>query len=77
MNSDTIKGELKQVSGKIKEKIGDLTNDKARQAEGAKDVLAGKAQVAYGKRREKVEHAAEEVGKQAEKVVKDVKRSVS
>jgi uncharacterized protein YjbJ (UPF0337 family) len=48
MNEDTIKGQWKQLSGKIKAKWGDLTDDDLTVAEGNSEYLAGKVQERYG-----------------------------
>jgi uncharacterized protein YjbJ (UPF0337 family) len=48
MNEDRIAGQWKQLSGKIKEKWGKLTDDDLRQTEGNTEYLAGKIQERYG-----------------------------
>jgi uncharacterized protein YjbJ (UPF0337 family) len=48
MNQDRIAGQWKQLSGKIKEKWGKLTDDDLKQAEGNSEYLAGKIQERYG-----------------------------
>ena len=48
MNEDTIKGQWKQLTGRIKEKWGDLTDDDLKVAEGNAEYLAGKIQERYG-----------------------------
>ncbi|MEP6483298.1 MAG: CsbD family protein [Rudaea sp.] len=48
MNQDRIAGQWKQLSGKIKEKWGKLTDDDLRQAEGNSEYLTGKIQERYG-----------------------------
>jgi uncharacterized protein YjbJ (UPF0337 family) len=48
MNQDRIAGQWKQLSGKIQEKWGKLTNDDMRHAEGGSEYLAGKIQERYG-----------------------------
>ncbi len=48
MNEDTIKGQWKQLAGRIKEKWGDLTDDDLKVAEGNAEYLAGKIQERYG-----------------------------
>ncbi len=47
MNSDTIQGKWKQITGKVKEKWGKLTDDDLTVAEGSRDYLAGKIQERY------------------------------
>lgn len=48
MNSDRIEGNWKQVSGKIKEQWGKLTDDDLTVAEGDLQQLAGRIQERYG-----------------------------
>jgi uncharacterized protein YjbJ (UPF0337 family) len=48
MNQDRIAGQWKQLSGKIKEKWGKLTDDDLHQAEGNSEYLTGKVQERYG-----------------------------
>jgi uncharacterized protein YjbJ (UPF0337 family) len=44
MNWDTVKGNWKQMTGKVKEEWGDLTDNEIREAEGDRDQLIGKIQ---------------------------------
>ncbi|AXI44159.1 CsbD family protein [Sulfitobacter sp. SK011] len=55
MNWDTIKGNWKQMTGKIKEEWGDLTDDEIKEAEGDRDQLIGKIQAKYGIAKEEAE----------------------
>jgi uncharacterized protein YjbJ (UPF0337 family) len=48
MNNDRIKGNWKQLTGKIKAKWGDLTDDDLTAAEGNQEYLVGKLQERYG-----------------------------
>jgi uncharacterized protein YjbJ (UPF0337 family) len=48
MNEDKIKGQWKQVAGKVKAKWGKLTDDDLKIAEGNSEYLAGKVQERYG-----------------------------
>ncbi|QNN45609.1 CsbD family protein [Thermomonas brevis] len=48
MNEDRIKGQWKQVTGKVKARWGKLTNDDVQVAEGNEEYLAGKLQERYG-----------------------------
>ncbi|MFU5079482.1 CsbD family protein [Pseudomonas aeruginosa] len=54
MNSDVIKGKWKQLTGKIKERWGDLTDDDLQAADGHAEYLVGKLQ-------ERKERAEQEV----------------
>jgi uncharacterized protein YjbJ (UPF0337 family) len=55
MNRDQIKGKLKQLSGEIKRKWGQLTDDDLRQAQGDMEKLIGKIQERSGDQREAIE----------------------
>ncbi len=55
MNWDTIKGNWKQMTGKVKEEWGDLTDDDITEAEGDRDQLVGKIQAKYGIAKEEAE----------------------
>jgi uncharacterized protein YjbJ (UPF0337 family) len=55
MNSDTLKGQWKQVRGKVKQQWGKLTDDDLDQIDGQYDQLVGKIQEAYGRGREEAE----------------------
>lgn len=57
MNEDKIKGQWKQLAGKVKAKWGKLTDDDLKVAEGTSEYLIGKVQERYGV-------AREEAGKQ-------------
>ncbi|HHF0924888.1 TPA: CsbD family protein [Pseudomonas aeruginosa] len=55
MNSDVIKGKWKQLTGKIKERWGDLTDDDLQAADGHAEYLLGKLQERYGWSKERAE----------------------
>ncbi|MGA4816428.1 CsbD family protein [Pseudomonas aeruginosa] len=55
MNSDVIKGKWKQLTGKIKERWGDLTDDDLQAADGHAEYLVGKLQERYRWSRERAE----------------------
>ncbi|MCX7071284.1 MAG: CsbD family protein [Gammaproteobacteria bacterium] len=61
MNEDIIKGKLKQLSGRIKAKWGELTDDDLKLIEGKRDVLVGKLQEKYGLTKEKAEQQIKEL----------------
>ncbi|MGB3835731.1 CsbD family protein [Castellaniella sp.] len=60
MNQDTIKGQWKQLSGKIKAKWGKLTDDDIDVAEGNFEYLVGKVQERYGIARDEAEKEVRE-----------------
>jgi uncharacterized protein YjbJ (UPF0337 family) len=55
MNWDTVKGQWKQVKGKIREKWGKLTDDDLETISGQKDQLVGKLQQRYGLKKDQAE----------------------
>ena len=55
MNSDVIKGKWKQLSGRIKERWGNLTDDDLDVVEGHSEYLEGKLQERYGWTKEKAQ----------------------
>lgn len=48
MNEDKIKGQWKQIAGKLKARWGKLTDDDLEVADGNSEYLAGKIQERYG-----------------------------
>ena len=64
MNEDKIKGQWKQLSGKLKTKWGKLTDDDLTVADGNAEYLAGKLQERYGIAREEAERQIEEFDRQ-------------
>lgn len=59
MNADTMKGNWKQLKGKVKEQWGKLTDDDLTQIDGKRDQLVGKIQARYGDAKEDVETKVE------------------
>ena len=55
MNSDQIKGNWKEMKGKVQQQWGELTNDDLDKIEGSREELVGKVQQRYGKSREEAE----------------------
>ena len=60
MNWDTIKGQWKQIKGKVREKWGALTDDEIDKIGGQKDQLVGKLQERYGFAKDQAEKEADE-----------------
>lgn len=48
MNTDIIKGNWKQLAGRIKQQWGELTDNDLTAAEGSREYLAGRIQERYG-----------------------------
>ena len=55
MNEDTLQGQWKQLTGKMREKWGKLTDDDWQAVSGKKDQLIGKLQERYGYTREQAD----------------------
>jgi uncharacterized protein YjbJ (UPF0337 family) len=60
MNSDQLQGKWKQVTGKVKEKWGSLTNDDLDVIQGRQEQLVGKIQERYGIVKEEAEKQVNE-----------------
>ena len=60
MNEDRIKGQWKQLAGKLKAKWGKLTDDDLRVAEGNSEYLAGRIQERYGVAKDEAEKQVKE-----------------
>ena len=55
MNSDQVKGKLKQLRGEIKRKWGQITDDDVTETEGNMEKLVGRIQERSGDQREAIE----------------------
>jgi uncharacterized protein YjbJ (UPF0337 family) len=62
MNRDELDGKAKQVKGKVKQSISDLTDDEKLHDEGIADEAEGDVQEGIGKARRKVGEAVEDIG---------------
>ncbi len=60
MNRDQISGNWKQLTGKVKEQWGKLTDDDMAMIEGQRDQLVGRVQERYGIAKEKAEEQVSE-----------------
>lgn len=65
MNEDTIKGQWKQLKGKMQAQWGKLTDDDLDVAEGNAQYLAGKIQERYGVARDEAEKQIKEFEQQS------------
>ncbi len=59
MNSLIIKGNWKEMSGKLKQKFAGLTDDDLLFAEGKEDELSGRLQKKLGKTKEQIRNIIE------------------
>jgi uncharacterized protein YjbJ (UPF0337 family) len=55
MNSDQVKGKVKQLRGEIKRKWGQVTDNDVTEAEGSMEKLVGRIQERSGDQREAIE----------------------
>ncbi len=62
MNQDTVQGNWQQLSGKIKQKWGKLTDDDLTRAQGDKEYLVGKLHEQYGIAKDKAEDELQTLG---------------
>ncbi|WCM26477.1 CsbD family protein [Sphingomonas sp. QA11] len=64
MNEDTLKGEGRNLGGKVTEAVGKVTGDQATEAQGVADQISGNLQQSYGAAKDAV---AQGVGPLADK----------
>lgn len=57
MNKDQVKGDLKDIGGKIQEEVGKLIGSTEQQAKGLKNQVKGKTQHQVGNLKEAVKDA--------------------
>ncbi|SFL24956.1 CsbD family protein [Methylorubrum salsuginis] len=60
MNRDQFRGASRHLKGRAQTAVGGLTGDPARQIRGAVNQIAGGAQYAYGRARDRAEDIAED-----------------
>ncbi|MGC1495674.1 MAG: CsbD family protein [Sulfitobacter sp.] len=56
MNWDQIEGKWKEMTGNVKAKWGDLTDDEIAEINGNREALEGKIQAKYGKTKEEAKN---------------------
>ncbi len=62
MNRDELEGKGEKVKGKVKQGLGDLTDDERLRDEGEADEAAGEIQDTAGRARRKVGEAINDLG---------------
>ena len=67
MNKDELEGKAEAVKGKVKQAVGDLTDNADLHDEGVVDETAGKTQETFGKAKRKVGEAIEDIGEKIKK----------
>jgi uncharacterized protein YjbJ (UPF0337 family) len=60
MNWDRIEGGWKQMTGKVKEQWGKLTDDDMTEIAGKRDILLGKIQAKYGLAKDEAERQVDD-----------------
>lgn len=61
-NKDEIKGKFDQAKGDLKEKAGQVLNDRDLESEGTADRAGGELREGFGTARRKVGEAIEDIG---------------
>jgi uncharacterized protein YjbJ (UPF0337 family) len=67
MNRDEIDGKTDQLKGKVKQAVGDLTDNERLHGEGTADEVAGDVKEGFGRGRRKVGEAIEDLGDKLKK----------
>jgi uncharacterized protein YjbJ (UPF0337 family) len=62
MNKDELDGKVEQLKGKMKQGVGDMTDDERLHDEGVADEAAGEVQEGFGRGRRKMGEAVEDIG---------------
>ena len=62
MNQDELDGKARAIKGKVKQGVGDMTDNERLRDEGVADEAAGDMQDTIGRGRRKVGEAIEDVG---------------
>ena len=57
MNKDQVKGEAKDIAGKVQEKVGKVTGSTKQQVKGLEKQISGKVQKGYGDAKESAKDA--------------------
>lgn len=61
MNRDEMGGKWTELKGRIKQKWGQMTDDEIAEAQGDRDVLAGKIQQKYGGKKEEIRRELDDI----------------
>lgn len=62
MNKDELDGKMDQVKGKVKQGVGDATDNERLHDEGVADEAGGEVQEGFGRGRRKVGDAIKDLG---------------
>jgi len=61
-NRDELEGKAREIKGKTKQAVGDLTDDERLRGQGLDEEAQGKGRADFGRARRKVGEAIEDVG---------------
>ena len=61
-NKDEVRGKVERVKGRVKEEVGEATNDERLRDEGIADQAEGAVEEGFGKGRRKIGEALNELG---------------
>ena len=61
MNRDEMEGKTKDLKGRAKEGVGDLTDNERLEREGRTDQAEGKVQETFGKGKRKIDEVADDL----------------
>lgn len=67
MNRDELEGRAGKAKGRVKQAVGDLTNNDQLHDEGVADEAGGNVQEGFGRARRKVGEAIEDIGKKVKR----------
>ena len=67
MNKDELDGKADALKGRVKQGVGDLTDNERLHDEGVADEAAGEVKEGFGKARRKIGEAIEDVGDKIKK----------
>lgn len=62
MNKDELDGKTEKLKGKMKQGVGDMTDNERLHDEGVADEASGEAQEGFGRGRRKVGETVEDIG---------------
>ena len=62
-NRDEIKGKAKQLKGRTKQAVGDITDNERLRGEGAADEAVGRAREGFGKTKRRVGESLQDLGR--------------
>ena len=61
-NRDEVRGKMDRVTGRVKEEVGDMTDDERLENEGRDERAQGEVQESFGKSRRKIGNAVKDLG---------------